>query len=76
MILVVGATGDLGGLIAESLLSRRHDVRVLVRDPRSRDAFEAAGAETVLGDLKDPASLAAACICRGSWTMSITSSIA
>ena len=32
MILVVGATGDLGSLIAGKLLDGPHPVRVLVRD--------------------------------------------
>ena len=61
MILVVGATGDLGGLIARTLLDQGNPVRVLVRS-RSRDgALVAAGAEAATGDLKDQASLRAAC---------------
>ena len=61
MILVVGATGQLGGLIARMLLDRRQPVRILVRNGSSCDALAAAGAEAVTGDLKDPDSLAAAC---------------
>lgn len=60
MILVVGATGHLGGLIARTLIDRGRPVRILTRR-HAEDVAAPAGAETVLGDLKDPASLAAAC---------------
>jgi uncharacterized protein YbjT (DUF2867 family) len=60
-VLVVGATGDLGGLIAHRLLAEGADVRVLVREGSAYEALVAAGAETVFGDLKEPDSLAAAC---------------
>lgn len=60
MILVVGATGHLGGLITRTLLARGRPVRALVRNiPGS--ASVPVGVETVVGDLKDPESLAAAC---------------
>ena len=59
MILVVGATGQLGGLIVRDLLRQGRQVRVLVRAGSSVD--ELAGAQPVLGDLKDAASLHAAC---------------
>ena len=58
MILVVGATGRLGGSIARALLDSGKAVRVLVRDGSS---FGDARAETVRGDLKDPESLRKAC---------------
>ena len=72
MILVVGATGKLGGDIALRLLAQGKPVRVLLR--RNSPAEElakqgmavspkellAAGAEPVYGDLKDRASLDAA----------------
>ncbi len=61
MILIVGATGELGGLIASTLLQQGNAVRVLVRDPAARDSFTASGAEAVMADLKDPSSLMAAC---------------
>lgn len=61
MILVVGATGLVGRTIAMQLLAEGHRVRVLVRPGSDYAGLEAAGAEAVLGDLKDPASLAAAC---------------
>lgn len=61
MILVVGASGHLGGLIARGLLGRGEHVRVLDRGQRSSGALAEAGAEVVPGDLKEPDSLLAAC---------------
>jgi uncharacterized protein YbjT (DUF2867 family) len=61
MILVVGATGSLGGRIARGLLARGEAVRALVRAGRDRTALQQAGAAVVTGDLADAASLRAAC---------------
>ncbi|MCE0488153.1 SDR family oxidoreductase [Ornithinimicrobium sediminis] len=61
MILVVGATGMLGGRITQGLLSRGEEVRVLVRSEAAAQQLAAAGARPVIGDLKDAESLAAAC---------------
>ncbi len=61
MILVVGATGRLGGRIAQRLLSDGRRVRVLVRPGSDHQGLVQAGAEPVMGDLKDPASLRSAC---------------
>lgn len=58
MILVVGATGHLGGSIARALLDSGKAVRVLVRDG---SRFDDVRAETVPGDLKDFDSLRKAC---------------
>jgi uncharacterized protein YbjT (DUF2867 family) len=60
-ILVVGATGDLGGLIAHNLLDQGAGVRILVREGSSYEELVEAGADTVIGDLKDAGSLRAAC---------------
>ena len=60
MILVVGATGLLGSVIARRLLEQSKPVRILVRPGSEYRALAAAGAEPVLGDLKDRASLDAA----------------
>ena len=60
MILVVGASGDLGSQITDRLVQRGDRVRVLSRHGAApTDRWP--GAETVLGDLKDPATLRAAC---------------
>ncbi len=61
MILVVGATGNLGGSIARRLLTEGRKVRILVRRGSAYSGLADDGAEPVIGDLKQPASLAAAC---------------
>jgi uncharacterized protein YbjT (DUF2867 family) len=60
-VLVVGATGQLGGRIARELLSRGVKVRALCRPGSGSGALRRMGAEIATGDLKDPASLDAAC---------------
>jgi uncharacterized protein YbjT (DUF2867 family) len=69
MILVVGATGRVGGTITRQLLEQGKEVRILVREnsPSAQLAPQglatdsstliAAGAQPVYGDLKDEASL-------------------
>lgn len=61
MILIAGATGQLGGVITRNLLDQGERVRILVRDSSSYDHLVAAGAQPVIGDLKDPGSLVQAC---------------
>jgi uncharacterized protein YbjT (DUF2867 family) len=61
MILVVGATGVLGGMITGRLLDQGEQVRALVRQPSHAQSLEARGVETVTGDLKDAGSLERAC---------------
>ncbi len=64
MNLVVGATGMLGGEICRLLAERRLPVRGLVRETSNPDRvaqLQSFGVEIVRGDLKDRASLAAAC---------------
>ena len=58
-ILVTGATGRQGGATARALLAAGQPVRALVRDRTTgaAEALETAGAELVVGDLMDPASL-------------------
>ena len=60
MILVVGATGALGGMIARRLVEQGRKVRILVRHGSDYGALVEAGAEPAFGDLKDRASLDAA----------------
>lgn len=60
LILVTGATGNQGSAIARHLLQRGNfKVRALVRDPNkpASVALQQAGAELVVGDLNDRASL-------------------
>lgn len=73
MVLMVGATGLLGGRITQRLLARGLAVRMLARPDSMAEtlamqgmatsprALEAAGARPVIGDLKDPDTLEAAC---------------
>lgn len=56
-ILVYGATGSQGGPVAEQLLSAGHRVRVLTRRAENAASLANLGAEVVLGDMGDPASL-------------------
>ena len=60
MILVVGATGQLGGRITRKLLGDGHRVRAVVRNPKAVEDLAAVGAEPVFADLKDKQSLIAA----------------
>ena len=59
MLLVTGATGNIGRELARELDAAGAPFRVLVRDP-ARAAGLPAGAERVRGDLDDPATLAPA----------------
>ena len=64
MILVVGATGLLGGEICQLLSRRGNAVRALVRRTSHPDRLarlKSLGAEQVCGDLKDRPSLDGAC---------------
>jgi uncharacterized protein YbjT (DUF2867 family) len=60
MILIVGATGILGGMITHRLLEQNRDVRILVRPHSEYGSLQDAGAVVAFGDLKDSASLDAA----------------
>lgn len=63
-VLVTAATGRQGGATARALLAAGNtSVRVMVRNPEAPNAraLAAAGAELVVGDLDDMASLRAAC---------------
>ena len=61
MILVVGATGQVGGMVANQLLAQKRKIRILVRPPSNYKPLQEAGAEVAFGDLKDRASLDKAC---------------
>ncbi len=57
-VLVTGGSGFVGGAIVARLLAEGREVRALARSDRAASALEAAGADTVRGDLDDAASLA------------------
>lgn len=59
-VLVVGATGFLGGQVVDALLARGKTVRALVRPASDATALQAKGVQVVRGDMLDPPSLEAA----------------
>ena len=61
LALVTGASGFIGGHVAEVLLARGHRVRALVRPTSDTSHLTRLGLEIVHGDLTDRASLGAAC---------------
>lgn len=61
MILVIGASGALGGRVARRLLAAGVQVRAMSRTPEKLSELKEAGAEVVEGDLRDRESLARAC---------------
>jgi len=61
MILVVGASGRLGGLVARQLMLEGKQVRAMSRTHSSLSELTAMGADAVVGDLRNPQSLAVAC---------------
>jgi uncharacterized protein YbjT (DUF2867 family) len=59
-VLVVGATGFLGGQVVDELLARGKEVRALVRPGSDASKLEAKGVEIARGDMLDVESLVAA----------------
>src|SRR4051794_17963378 len=55
LILLTGASGNVGRQVLSRLTARGERVRVLVRDPRRLDS-ERVRVQIALGDLSDPAS--------------------
>jgi uncharacterized protein YbjT (DUF2867 family) len=56
-LLVIGASGFVGGYLARALLAQGFAVRCLARKPEAISALAQAGCEVVKGDISDPASL-------------------
>lgn len=59
-VLVVGATGSLGGKVVDDLLHRGKSVRALVRPTTDASRLEALGVEIARGDMLDKDSLVTA----------------
>lgn len=53
MITITGATGHTGSVIANLLLERGANVRVVGRSKKRLESFEKKGAEAVVGDISD-----------------------
>src|SRR5262249_59051401 len=60
MILVTGATGTNGGLVAQTLLRAGVPVRAMIQDHARAAALREAGAQCVIADFDRPATLAEA----------------
>ena len=60
LVLVAGATGGTGSLVVAELQKQGYPVRAFVRDTAKAAERLGADVEAVAGDLKDPASIAAA----------------
>src|SRR2546421_1912717 len=61
MMLIVGASGRLGSVVAQRLLAQGKPVRAMTRNPLSLAHLQEQGAEVVSGDLRNPASLLSSC---------------
>src|SRR3990170_2060234 len=60
-VLVTGATGFIGGHLAERLVSTGSRVRAVVRRPERAAGLRDAGAEVIAADLSDPETLRGSC---------------
>jgi len=60
VVLVAGATGRTGGHVVAQLVDQGHRVRALVRDEAKARATLPQGVEFVVGDVRDPGTLAPA----------------
>ena len=61
MIAVMGASGNVGGKVADLLLRQGEEVRVFGRSAARLEALGRRGAEVVVGDAIDPAAVQALC---------------
>lgn len=55
MIALLGASGNVGGKIADALIKRGERVRVVGRNPQNLESFKRLGAELYLGHIGDSA---------------------
>jgi uncharacterized protein YbjT (DUF2867 family) len=62
VVLVAGGTGRLGTLVVAALATRGVEVRVMTRDLHRADHLTSAHVKTVIGDVRDSASVAAAVV--------------
>ncbi|HLQ85325.1 MAG TPA: hopanoid-associated sugar epimerase [Salinisphaeraceae bacterium] len=53
-ILITGVTGFVGAAVSRSFRAAGYQVRALIRDEAQQSALQAAGIETVIGDLNKP----------------------
>lgn len=62
LVLVTGATGGTGQRVVAQLLAKHYRVRALVRDAEKAKTIVPEGAELVVGDVRDPATIAPAMV--------------
>ena len=60
MFVVLGATGNTGKVVADTLLNEKKQVRLFVRDPKKVAEFAKRGAEVLAGDIEDVPALTSA----------------
>jgi len=60
MLVVTGATGNTGSVVADALLQQGQPVTVVLRDNAKADAWKSKGAQVAVADLADPVAFAAA----------------
>ena len=60
MFVVLGATGNTGSVVADTLLSRKQPVRIVVRSADKGAAWKAKGAEIAVASLDEVSSLSEA----------------
>jgi len=60
MFVVMGATGNIGSMVVDSLLSQRKPVLALIHSPEKAAELEGRGAKTAVVDARDPQALRAA----------------
>ncbi len=61
-LLVTGATGRVGSRLVPRLLKHGNTVRVLLRSPEQAESFQQLGTDAVIGDLRQPDTLAGAVV--------------
>jgi uncharacterized protein YbjT (DUF2867 family) len=57
MYVVIGATGNTGAVVADTLLAKKQKVRVVGRDVKRLERFTRKGAEAFVADVTDPAAV-------------------
>ncbi len=60
-ILLTGGSGFVGGHLAHALVAQGHDLRLLVRTTSDTSFVDGVDYEPIIGDLREPQTLASAC---------------
>ena len=57
MYAIMGITGQIGGIVARTLLAAKQPVRAVVRDAGKGQAWADRGCEVAVANIEDPAAL-------------------